>query len=589
MFANSAKVAVAVSITLMLVSPLNLPAQQQTAPVKAQVPAGRLPKLTPQEKEKIFGNEQTWAQRHEARFNSAPPDVQKRILAEREDIQKRQKHYTVGYTTVSAIGYKAITGLQGLPQAMKVPLRHNPQVPLPPQPSCLEESAQANAAAVDMTEYGIVTAVRDQGACGSCWAFATTAGLESAVLLANGNADGISNTTLALSEEQVLSCTGPTDFIFGIVISGDNCGGGLQPSAANYVSDHSLVTSTTWPYADATQSSSCNQYQSQATHYKAKDWGWICDPGSGGLPGEIAVLTGIQSSCFTPTNQAIKQAIVAHGSVIAGFNVGGNCPGQPFCDYTGGVFDENNSTSYLSVPVTDHVIQIVGWDDTKGAWRIKNSWGTDWGEGGFAWIAYGTSNIGSYAVWVDAEQYNNACIPPVALQYKSINVQITTGGDDARDNSELYATLDDGFEFCLKPSSSGPTAHCRLPKNVDQNGTNSWGNYYTNPHPQTFVLPREYTPKSMTITLISHPGFLQSADNWDMQSITVYGTDTSGNPHRLLDAGNPGDHHDNDCVARLKDSPNSQSVVLSLDGTNTHKYVGGKANNEVSNCSNNGG
>ena len=576
-------------VIMIMLCTIHLHAQHEAVPVGAPNQSrGRLSKLSEQEKERIFGNEQSWAQKYEARFRTAPPEVQKRILAEREDIQKRNKHYTVGYTSVSAGSVRKVTGLVGLPELMKVPHPHI--VPsAPSQLSCLEESAQAGAAAVDMTDYGIVTPVRNQGGCGDCWAFGVTAALESAVLLANGNSGGVNNTTLALSEEQVLSCTGATDFAFGIVISGDDCGGGLSPSGANYVSDHSVVTNAAWPYAGSPNASQCNHYQSQSTQYKARDWGWICDPGAGGIFGEVAVLTGIQSSCFTPSNEAIKQAIIDHGSVAASFNVGGNCPGQPFCDYTGGVFDENNGTHYLSVPQVDHVIQIIGWDDSKQAWRIKNSWGPDWGENGFAWIAYNTSNIGSYAVWLDAEQYNNACIVPSGLTFKTLNVQITTGGDDARDNSELYATLDNGFEFCLKPSSSGPTPHCNLRNNVDQNGDNSWGNYFTNPHPQTFNLPQQASPKSMTITLISHPGSFQGADNWNMQSITVMGMDQNGGLHRMLYLGNPGDRNGNDCVARLKGLPNSQSVILSLDGTNTHRYLGGDANGQVSMCLNNGG
>jgi hypothetical protein len=325
---------------------------------------------------------------------------------------------------------------------------------------------------------------------------------------------------------------------------------------------------------------------------KREKWGWICDPGSNGILSEVAVLTGIESSCLTPSNDAIKRAIVDHGSVVASINVGGECgtsTSPPFCDFTGdGVYDENYGTHYLSVPQVDHVIQMVGWDDSKQAWLIKNSWGADWGENGFAWVAYNTNNIGSYAIWLDAEQYNNACIVQKGLKFKTFTVDITTGGDDAHDNSEVYATLNTGFEFCLKPSSSGPTAHCKLHNNVDQNGQNHWDNF-TNSHPQVFNLPQAVSLENMTITLLSHSGFAQSADNWDIQAITVMGTDQNGGEQRLLNIGNPGDHNGNDCFARLKDSPNSQSVILSLDGKNTHKYVGGKENGEVSTCSNNGG
>jgi C1A family cysteine protease len=564
----------AVTLSTLLVA-LSIPESAPPAATGDATSSARLKKLSPADKARIFGTSQTWEQKYDARFKTAPPDIQQRILKERADIQARKKRYTVGYTSMSGPAEKKVTGLVGLPPALKPPLKSLPahKATAPVQPSCLEEAAQANQPAVDMTDYAIVTPVRNQGGCGDCWAFATTAALETAVLRENGNYQGATNTSLALSEEQVLSCTGPTDFIFGITISGDNCGGGLTPSGANYVTGHSVVASSSWPYTGATQTNQCSKFQGQSTPYKAKDWSWVCD-----FP------------CLTPSNQTIKQAIVDHGSVAASFNVGGDCPGQPFCDYTGGIFDENNGANILDVPEVDHVIQIIGWDDTKGAWRIKNSWGTDWGENGFAWVAYDTSNIGAYSVWVDAEQYNNACLVQAGLKFKKITVDITTGGDDARDNSELYATLNNGYEFCLKPSSSGPTAHCRLRGNVDQNGTNHWDNFYTNKNPQVFDLPaQDQSLESMTITLVSHPGSLQGPDNWDIQALTIMGVDDNGGEHRLFTLGNPDDHNGGDCFARLKDHPNSESVTLSLDGTNKHTYTGGDENGRVSTCGNNGG
>jgi cathepsin L len=49
----------------------------------------------------------------------------------------------------------------------------------------------------------------------------------------------------------------------------------------------------------------------------------------------------------------------------------------------------------------NHAVLLIGWDDEKQAWLIKNSWGEQWGEKGFAWIKYGSNNIGVFAAWVD--------------------------------------------------------------------------------------------------------------------------------------------------------------------------------------------
>ena len=48
----------------------------------------------------------------------------------------------------------------------------------------------------------------------------------------------------------------------------------------------------------------------------------------------------------------------------------------------------------------NHVVVLIGWDDQRQAWLVKNSWGETWGEQGFGWIAYGSNNVGLYAAWI---------------------------------------------------------------------------------------------------------------------------------------------------------------------------------------------
>jgi cathepsin L len=56
--------------------------------------------------------------------------------------------------------------------------------------------------------------------------------------------------------------------------------------------------------------------------------------------------------------------------------------------YTGGVFNSSNQGN------VNHFVTLCGWDDTRGAWRLKNTWGTGWGESGYMWIAYGCHDVG---------------------------------------------------------------------------------------------------------------------------------------------------------------------------------------------------
>ena len=60
---------------------------------------------------------------------------------------------------------------------------------------------------------------------------------------------------------------------------------------------------------------------------------------------------------------------------------------------------------------------LIGWDDSKQAWLVKNSWGTGWGEGGYAWIHYGANDIGRTGTWWAAAPAKPLLrLPPIVLQ-----------------------------------------------------------------------------------------------------------------------------------------------------------------------------
>jgi hypothetical protein len=100
----------------------------------------------------------------------------------------------------------------------------------------------------------------------------------------------------------------------------------------------------------------------------------------------------VGNSSSVPSVTAIKTAIYRYCTV--GCLVYAN---SYFQAYTAGCFSQN------SAGAPNHFVMLIGWDDSKcttGAWRLKNTWGTSWGESGYMWIKYGVQQVGYAANYV---------------------------------------------------------------------------------------------------------------------------------------------------------------------------------------------
>lgn len=194
---------------------------------------------------------------------------------------------------------------------------------------------------------GFSTAIRDQGSCGSCWAFGAIGLMEAMILKKTG-------VEVNLSEQYMLSCN-PWDW---------GCGGGFWPN--DMLADTGAALESCSPYV-ATEIPCPAQC---ATPYKIQSWGFVTEDN------------------VVPPASAIKQAIYTYGAVQAGVFAD-----RWFQYYTSGVFNRCKKNASW----TNHAIILCGWDDAKGAWLLKNSWGTGWGENGYMWIKYDCSRVGDGA------------------------------------------------------------------------------------------------------------------------------------------------------------------------------------------------
>lgn len=210
------------------------------------------------------------------------------------------------------------------------------------------------AASFDCRTMGWVPPIVDQAQCGSCWDFSGTGICVSAFMKAMGTA-----APGPLSEQYALDC-------------GNNggCNGDDNTTVLIWAQKTGLPTTTDYgPYT--AQAGNC---KSGSKLYQISGWGFCDGTGNG----------------VTDT-QKIKDAMVAYGPIGCAVAAGGS----NFWD-TGLGIDSGTSTSI------DHDVIIVGWDDskgTKGAWLVRNSWGTGWGIQGYCWIEYGADQIGTEAVF----------------------------------------------------------------------------------------------------------------------------------------------------------------------------------------------
>jgi len=195
--------------------------------------------------------------------------------------------------------------------------------------------------------YNWLTGVKNQGPCGSCWAFAAVGVAEAYHNITFSNPD----LDLDLAEQDLVSCSGA-----------GSCNGGESTSALMYIRNTGIVDEDCMPYtASDTACEKCPDWQNRLTYVD-------------------------EVHSFPPTRLSIKQSVVEYGPLYVYMGIGS--------EY-GGYFDSDRIYRCTNDSGINHAVVIVGYDDAGGYWIVRNSWGSTWNGDGYFKVGYGECAIDS--------------------------------------------------------------------------------------------------------------------------------------------------------------------------------------------------
>jgi len=287
-----------------------------------------------------------WMAEHNIKATSGEHFVQMiQNFANNDDIieqhNAQKSTFTLGHNQFSHMNseeWKAYVKGTGKPTKQTAKFTHNAPV-----------QAKAKGASKDWVAEGAVNAIKDQGQCGSCWAFSTVGALEGAYQIKN-------NQLNTFSEQYLVSCdnrkNGGTDL---------GCNGGLMDSAFEWLqSNGGIASGADVPYTSGTtkQNGDCDLTVAKVAGTAPKSW------------------TDVKANSDDAMISALDQQPVA---------VAIEADQPAFQLYKSGVFTAACGTNL------DHGVLAVGYGTDNGVdfYKVRNSWGGSWGENGYIRFARG--------------------------------------------------------------------------------------------------------------------------------------------------------------------------------------------------------
>jgi uncharacterized repeat protein (TIGR01451 family) len=296
--------------------------------------------------------------------------------------------------------------------------------------------------AYDARNDGIVTPSKDQASCGGCWAFACAGAMESHLLKAGLSHD----PSLNLSEQQQISCN----------MDMNGCCGG-NPTSLEFWEDRGPVYETCFPWGDG--GTSCPTNSNVA-----------CSNGDNcpQLPYRV-------TNFYTVDSDQFRESLYADGPSYFRFDEYSDFQNWYFGAPAGSVYVNQDGTS----KVGGHAVLIIGWDDGKNAYLLKNSWGENTGPqtDGTFWMAYdghanglgfgmANFNVESLPVDMSIAKSDNPD-PVIAGEQLTYDITVTNVGPDTVTNVVVTDVLPSAVTYLVSTAScvEGPvgTLTCTLP------------------------------------------------------------------------------------------------------------------------------